>query len=130
MPGLKVPAELEVILQEVLTEDQLARVARNRYVSLYPEHLVRIFEAGRETEARRIAAALPEGSKILVIPPSDHDEVETNLEMAIRERYEKHAENPPLRGVDAQLAWDYYKSAWEDCITTYEQTNSASTAAG
>jgi hypothetical protein len=61
------------------------------------------------------------GLPVLLVPPSDHADLETNLQEHMREAFERRRETPPLVGIDIFIAIDYYSWAWEDCIAQYGQ---------
>jgi hypothetical protein len=60
---------------------------------------------------------------ILIIPKSDKDIDETNLEQDRRTAYEEHAKDevPKLKNINAVLASDYFRYGWDAAIAKYSK---------
>lgn len=60
---------------------------------------------------------------ILIIPKSDKDSIETNLDQDRREAYEEHAKDevPKLKNINSVLASDYFRYGWDAAIAKYSK---------
>ena len=61
----------------------------------------------------------------LVVPKSDKDKIEINLDQDRREAFEDFAKNevPKLRNSNAVFAYEYFKHGWDSAIATYSKNN-------
>ena len=68
----------------------------------------------------------------LIIPKSDNDKYETNLDQDRREAYEDHAKDevPKLKNINAILAYDYFKYGWDAAIRKYSPPKVVSKSIG